>query len=113
MSLARPDACDGDTLERQLTVAADHPAFAGHFPGQPLLPGVVLLAEVLEAALSRPDWAARLGEGTGLPQAKFLSPVRPGSVLRLVLAAEAGGLRFEVLCGEQVAAKGQWAWARP
>ena len=35
------------------TIAADHPAFAGHFPGRPLLPGVALLAEVLEAAARR------------------------------------------------------------
>ena len=34
-----------------LHIPTDHPAFAGHFPGQPLLPGVSLLAEVLEAVL--------------------------------------------------------------
>ena len=38
-----------------LAIAADHPAFAGHFPGRPLLPGVALLSEVLEAVLAEPD----------------------------------------------------------
>jgi 3-hydroxymyristoyl/3-hydroxydecanoyl-(acyl carrier protein) dehydratase len=32
------------------TIPADHACFAGHFPGQPILPGVLLLSRVLEAA---------------------------------------------------------------
>jgi 3-hydroxymyristoyl/3-hydroxydecanoyl-(acyl carrier protein) dehydratase len=40
-----------DMQSRRIAVARDHPAFAGHFPGQPLLPGVVLLGEVLELLL--------------------------------------------------------------
>jgi 3-hydroxymyristoyl/3-hydroxydecanoyl-(acyl carrier protein) dehydratase len=44
-----------------LAIAADHPAFAGHFPGRPLLPGVALLSEVLEAVLAEPALAASVG----------------------------------------------------
>ncbi|MDP5239240.1 hypothetical protein Q9Q94_06850 [Uliginosibacterium sp. 31-16] len=63
------------TLE--LHIAADHPAFAGHFPGRPIVPGVVLL-----------DQAQLLIEATGhqvsgLAMAKFLSPVGPGEALWL------------------------------
>jgi 3-hydroxymyristoyl/3-hydroxydecanoyl-(acyl carrier protein) dehydratase len=99
-------------LELRRDVPQDHPAFAGHFPGQPLLPGVVLLAEVLEAALAQSGWADRLAAGSGLAQAKFLAPVRPGAQLRIVLTPQAQGLQFEVTSGEVVAAKGQWAWSR-
>jgi 3-hydroxyacyl-[acyl-carrier-protein] dehydratase len=64
----------------ELPVAADHPAYAGHFPGQPILPGVVLLDAALHAI------AAKLGLTPGSAQiraAKFLSPVRPGETLQL------------------------------
>jgi len=61
----------------------EHPAFQGHFPGDPLLPGVVQV-----------DWAVRLGREAfgslggfqGLDQIKFLRPVRPGTALELRLA---------------------------
>ncbi|WP_211165953.1 hypothetical protein [Azoarcus sp. TTM-91] len=63
-----------------LHIAADHPAFAGHFPGRPIVPGVVLLdeaARTLEAALGLGGSCWTLGS------AKFLAPVHPGTPLSL------------------------------
>lgn len=68
--------------------ATGHPAFDGHFPGHPILPGVVLLAEVL-AGIER-----GLGQSLGavrIKVAKFHAPVRPGSVLTVELATAGGG----------------------
>lgn len=91
-----------------LSIPADHPAFDGHFPGQPLLPGVALLAEVLEAVLREPALAALVGTAPRIGAAKFLAPVRPGAQLALQLEASARGVRFELREGERVAASGQF-----
>ena len=89
-------------------VAPDHPAFAGHFPGQPLLPGVALLAQVLEAILDMPALAALVGNAPRIGAAKFLAPVRPGARLTIELVAGARDVRFEVRDDGRVAASGQF-----
>jgi 3-hydroxyacyl-[acyl-carrier-protein] dehydratase len=89
-------------------IPLDHPAFAGHFPGQPLLPGVSLLSEVLEALLRDPALAAQVGPAPRLGAAKFLSPVRPGSTLSIRFAESASAVRFEVAVGERAVASGHF-----
>ena len=73
-------------------IPASHPAFAGHFPGLPILPGVVQV-----------DWSVKLGrERLGLAgefaaaeNLKFLSIVRPGAHLTLALELlDTSRLRF-------------------
>lgn len=69
-------------------IPADHPAFAGHFPGQPILPGVLLLSRVMSLAQTH------LGgrpQGCGLRNVKFVAAVAPGDRLRLDLAQTAPG----------------------
>ena len=104
-------ASDGTPVQLTLDIPKDHPAFPGHFPGQPLLPGALLVSEVLEAARSVPALAARLGRMPTLAAAKFLSPVRPGASLVIDLLPESGaqrGLKFEVRCESTVALSGRW-----
>jgi 3-hydroxymyristoyl/3-hydroxydecanoyl-(acyl carrier protein) dehydratase len=88
-------------------IAADHPAFAGHFPGHPVLPGVALLSLVIQALAQQPALAARLGAQPRIDNAKFLSPVGPGSTLQVLLREQGGGVSFEVMAGGTCAARGQ------
>jgi 3-hydroxymyristoyl/3-hydroxydecanoyl-(acyl carrier protein) dehydratase len=60
--------------ERTACVAPDHPSLAGHFLGDPLVPGVVILQHV-QAALEAELHGCRL---TGFTRVKFLRPLRPG-----------------------------------
>jgi acyl-coenzyme A synthetase/AMP-(fatty) acid ligase len=89
-------------------VSAEHPAFAGHFPGQPVLPGVVLLACVMRALDNQPELRARLGPTPQIAQVKFISPVLPGTDLQvqLWLQPEGRSVVFEVVREGTAVAKG-------
>ena len=81
-----------------LTIPADHPAYAGHFPGRPILPGVVLLDAAMHALTTRHGMAGKTNK-VQFKSAKFLSPVRPGESLTLQYAESPSGcLRFEIRC---------------
>lgn len=56
-------------------IVADHPCLPGHFPGRPLVPGVVLLDEVFVLIEADAGMAGQIVGG--LANAKFLNPVRP------------------------------------
>lgn len=85
----------GEMRSRRVEIPRDHPAFAGHFPGQPLLPGVVLLDEAVEVLLRAAP--AGLPLPLRVNAVKFLAPVRPGASLEVRWSAPAGGrLPFEV-----------------
>jgi len=92
--------------EVEVTIAADHPAFAGHFPGHPVLPGVVLLSLVMQALAARPALAARTGTPPRIASAKFLAPVGPGATLTVALRVQGSGVAFDVLRAGQPVARG-------
>jgi 3-hydroxyacyl-[acyl-carrier-protein] dehydratase len=76
-------------MQSTLNIAADHPSFAGHFPAFPVLPGAILLDEMLKAI--------ELARGIDLKSwhissAKFLDAVRPLDSLVLEHDASAPGL---------------------
>jgi 3-hydroxyacyl-[acyl-carrier-protein] dehydratase len=83
-------------------IPAGHPALAGHFPGNPVVPGVIVLDQVA-AALAR----TRNQRFAGLPQVKFLAPLLPEQEARLELETSADRLRFRVLRGDDLIASGE------
>lgn len=89
--------------EQSFVVPTDHPAFEGHFPGRPILPGVVLLGRAVRA----------LGELLGEPpsayeiaSAKFLRPVAPGATLRIHIGQTGERWRFDIVDGAAAVATG-------
>jgi 3-hydroxymyristoyl/3-hydroxydecanoyl-(acyl carrier protein) dehydratase len=88
-------------------VAADHPAFAGHFPGRPLLPGVVLLSLVMETLAGAPALQALLGHTPQVDNVKFLAPVGPGASVLVTLRTQGSGVAFELAEGPRTVARGQ------
>lgn len=90
--------------QKTLSIPMDHPAFAGHFPGTPIVPGVVLLDEVMHAivtdtGLPATDWQ--------LGAVKFLSPLKPGESVVIEHEQSANGtIKFEVQCKFEVLCEG-------
>jgi hypothetical protein len=70
----------------ELQLRADEPAAVGHFPGNPIVPGAVLLREVLRIVV--PGHAAA---GCEISAARFYQPVRPGDRLTVRWDTEAAG----------------------
>lgn len=82
-------------------IAASHPALPGHFPGYPVVPGVVLLERVA-AAVER-VFGARIA---GLPQVKFLRRLRPDEVAELRVERDGTKARFAIRREQEIVASG-------
>ncbi len=92
----------------EFVIDPSHPGLPGHFPGAPVVPGVVVLEQAVAAieAVRGPLGAVRL------PQVKFLQPLLPGERGEVELAeiaqqGEASRWRFRVLRGTVPIASGE------
>lgn len=86
-----------------LRVPAQHPALPGHFPGNPIVPGVVILEAVISAA---EDWLGADFHVDRLLHAKFLAPLKPDEAARIELQWREPLLDFAVYRGQDTIAKG-------
>lgn len=85
--------------QTSLKIPVNHPAFAGHFPGTPIVPGVVLLDEVMHVITSETGLAASAWQ---ISSVKFLSPLKPDETVMIEHELLANGsLKFEVLDGNR------------
>jgi beta-hydroxyacyl-ACP dehydratase FabZ len=103
-------------------VSGNEAFFQGHFPGRPVMPGVLIIEALAQAGcalmMSAPDSPTRdkLAFFMSLDNVKFRAPVFPGSVLRLnvelqSLRSRAGKMRGEAFVDGKPAAEADMAFA--
>ncbi len=95
----------GTELDLPLCIGTDAPFLPGHFPDQPVVPGVVLLDRVAAAVGARHP-----GHLRRLAAVKFLAPLLPGQAARLVASLDGTRLRFHVERGGTIIARGEGEW---
>jgi 3-hydroxymyristoyl/3-hydroxydecanoyl-(acyl carrier protein) dehydratase len=87
----------------RFTVPPTHPCLPGHFPGEPVVPGVVLLEQVLHSL------GLHGGQPRELAWVKFQRPLLPGQEAVVLARASGSQWRFEVRHGEALLASGMVA----
>ena len=86
----------------EFCIAADHPSLPGHFPGRPVVPGVVLLDAAFTLILAQRSGRAVIG----VPSVKFTQPVRPGQQVVVLCSDGAERVAFSCAVGGQDVVRG-------
>jgi 3-hydroxyacyl-[acyl-carrier-protein] dehydratase len=77
-------------ITESFRIPSTHPSLPGHFPGNPIVPGVVLLDRVAAALENRGARLARIGV------VKFLTPLKPGENATLAIARDGQRVSFRI-----------------
>lgn len=78
-------------IQQDKVVPVDHPCLEGHFPGNPVVPGTLILEHIVETISD--EWpAARISK---IVAAKFLSPLKPGEPYSMRISQQPGAVHFE------------------
>lgn len=96
-----------ESIARFLSVPPEHPVFRGHFPGNPIVPGVMLLEWVQREVAQR---LGRAPSALRVRESKFFTPLAP--LQRAELSFEMGELRcaFSIQCEATRIARGILEW---
>ena len=114
------DLKPGESVVAQKNVSINEQIFQGHFPGNPIVPGVLQIEAMAQAGaialLSMPDFKGKTAYLGGIKKAKFRHMVRPGDVLRIEVTLEklidnAGLGKGKVYVGEDMACSAELVFA--
>ncbi|UCE90432.1 MAG: hydroxymyristoyl-ACP dehydratase [Pseudomonadota bacterium] len=95
---------DRVSYKTRAVIGADHPSLAGHFPGNPVVPGVVIL-ELVFTALRKVCGPCRI---TRVPVAKFVMPLLPGQPFTIsITPGTEGHAKFSCTIEDKPIALGQ------
>lgn len=100
---------DKDSDVSSLRIDAHHPSLAGHFPGHPIVPGVLLLDQVIARA---EQWLGQHLSIGALTQAKFIQPLLPNEQATLCITCAQSELKFEIYRGSDRIAQGSFKLRR-
>jgi 3-hydroxymyristoyl/3-hydroxydecanoyl-(acyl carrier protein) dehydratase len=101
--LTEVKAVNHNHIEALANVPADSPWFSGHFPGEPILPGIALIYMVEQAIVQNALAKGEQVQLHALKRVRFTQPVRPGETLSLNISGEEAG--EEILFSFKVAHK--------
>ena len=111
---------EGKSITGIKNVTANEPQFTGHFPGNPIMPGVLITEALAQVGavmlLSMPENRGQLGVFTGINNFKFRRQVVPGDTLELhadlvTYRHGMGKANVKATVGGQVAAAGEISFA--
>lgn len=101
-------------------VTVNEPFFTGHFPGHPIMPGVLIIEAMAQVAgvliLSKPEHVGKLAYFMSIDSARFRRPVVPGDQLRLEVKliryrGKVGVLDGKAFVGDQLATEAEFMFA--
>jgi len=109
----------GHSATGEKDVLIDEPVFLGHFPQEPIFPGVLIIEAIAQVGavtlLSKPEYKGKIVYFAGLKEAKFRRKVLPGDVLRLEVVITKFKTKFGVgkgyaFVGEDLACEAEFSF---
>jgi 3-hydroxyacyl-[acyl-carrier-protein] dehydratase len=109
-------AKEQNRIEAEVLVPTDSLWFSGHFPGEPILPGMALISAVWQAIVRDAGERKEDFRLHTLKRVRFTQPVRPGENLSIIITGGEPGnenlYSFQVVCGENIVCSGLIAAAK-
>ncbi len=110
---------ENKTIIAQKNVTFNEDFFQGHFPGAPIMPGVLLLEALAQTAgilVHQAGYGGKSAVILNINNAKFRNPVRPGDVLHmhvtgLHISSRAGRVKGQVITNARLAMEAELAFA--